>query len=120
MTTQTLSIEEKIAAAFPGTDPKAVMVIGLLGSREDWLLYNRITGDVSTGNVGKDRPCFKDTLEEFAKKVETSYGDRLQSHQYSEEGKRNLVRWRAEYRQVIALLRALPDYEAIAEPVAFA
>lgn len=115
-----LSISDKIRIAFPDTDPKAVMVIGVLGSREDWLLFNRITKEVSTGNVGTSRACFKDTLDEFAKKVEVSYGDRLQSHQYTEDGKRNLMRWRAEYRRVVQFLRELPEYEPVDEPVAFA
>jgi len=116
-----LTIEEKCRIAWPETNLKAIIAVGPMGSRQDYLLFNRETNEVTTGNIGKDRPCWFSSLDAFAERVEKSYGERLESAQYSEEGKANLVRYRAEYRQVITFLRSLPSYKVVAdEPVAYA
>lgn len=86
-----------------------VLQVGPLGSRADTLLYNRQTGEVSTGMVGTHKPCFLGTLEEFAERVESDYGNRIAAT--FGEALATCERRRAEYRNLVVFLRSLPSLE---------
>lgn len=99
-----LTVEQRIELAWPGCDKADVLIIHPLGSRQDTLLYNRRNYEVSTGTVGTEKPCFKDTIEGFEAKMEKSYianttGVTREKYQ----------RWFSEYRAAMRFLRSLPD-----------
>lgn len=115
-----LDIDVRIKIAWKDVDPKAVIAIGPLGSRPDYLLFNRLNNEVTTGNIGTDRPCWISTLDEFEKRVEESYATKI-AGSYTEDGKAVYRRWQGEYEAAIAFLRTLPAYAAVDDaPVAYA
>ena len=97
------SIYANAKDAWPGVDTDDLIWIAPLGSRKDALIFNRANGQVTTGRLGSG-PCFCNTLDAFAEKVEDDYGQRLETP-YGDT--RPNVRRRDEYRAAIAFLRAL-------------
>ena len=98
------SIYQNAKDAWPDCNTEDLIWIAPIGSRRDALIFNRKTGMVTTGRRGQG-PCFCDTLEAFAQKVEDDYGQRLDTPYGDRE---RSVRLREEYRQAVAFLRALP------------
>ncbi len=95
-----LSIEDRIRIIWPDAGVGDVISITPLGSRQDSLLFNRRTGEVSTGMVGTDYACFKDTIEGFEMKLEKAYTPNAKAANYP--------RWFQEYRAAMRFLRSLP------------
>lgn len=107
------TVEERIAVAWPNADPKEVLRIGPLGTRSDMLLFNRRTGEVSTGVRG-DGVCFKDSLDAFEWKLDRHYTDEVERYDEYLTGPitaKRYQRLRDEYRLVIGMLRRLPPLE---------
>ena len=92
--------------AWPDCGTEQLIRIEPLGSRGDALVFNRKTGRVLTGtspvHLNKTAPnaCFEGSLDEFAEKVERSYGAGN-----TEEHRERL----RDYRAAVAFLRALAD-----------
>lgn len=98
------SIYQNAKDAWPDCDTHDLVWLAPLGSRRDALIFNRKTGMVTTGRRG-DGPCFNDTLDAFAQKVEEDYGQRL----VTPYGDLELTKRRlAEYRAACQFLRAIP------------
>ncbi len=95
-----LSIEDRIRIIWPDAGVGDVISITPLGSRQDSLLYNRRTCEVSTGMVGTDHACFKASIEDFEMKLEKAYMPLATAANYP--------RWRDEYRAAMRFLRSLP------------
>ena len=96
-------IEQRIYDAWPDAHVSDCFMLYPLGSRNDYLIFNRAIGRVTTGRRGEG-PCFEGSLDDFAEKLEDDYGQRLETPYGSAE---TITRRRDEYRAALVLLRAL-------------
>ena len=104
-----MDIFDRIKLTWPDVSVKDVMQVGPLGTRpaDNVLLYNRRNGRVCTG-TNQGRSCFEGSVEEFERKVNEDYSQRVASHPHERQRYERL--WR-EYKLTIGFIRSLPPLE---------